>query len=210
MPRKKSDEPKISVLKKALRTLRMKECPPISKMKKVEVMAELDRHRGMEKKAFEDKNEATMMKATEQLKGVEAETMKRNTARKSSAKAMEGLRRVESETKERNTARKMMKASLPVVPEVMSESDKEEEMPSIKRSRRKNYVPKRIEPPPPPAPEPKKRKVRKAKGSVVAKAVEKIEEKKENAVEKAVRKARFVKGSQEAKDYMKSLRSKKK
>jgi hypothetical protein len=209
MPRKKSDEPKISVLKKALRTLRMKECPPISKMKKVDVMAELDKHRGIEKKAYEDKNEATMTKATEQLKGVEADTMKRNTARKSSAKAIEGLRRVESETKERNTARKMMKASLPVVPEVESESDKEE-MPSIKRSRRKNYTPKRIEPPPPPAPEPKKRKVRKAKGTAVAKAVEKIEEKKENALEKAVRKARFVKGSQEAKDYMKSLRSKKK
>jgi hypothetical protein len=206
MPRKKSDEPKISVLKKELRTLRLKECPPISKMKKVQVIAELDKHRGIIKKEYDDKNEATMTKATEQLRGVEADTMKRNTARKSSAKAMEGLRRVEAETKERNTARKMMKAELPVLSE--SESDKEEK-PSIKRSRRKDYVPKRIEPTPPPAPAPKKRKVRKAKGTAVAKAVDKIEE-KENAVEKAVRKARFVKGSEEAKAYMKSLRSRKK
>jgi len=205
MPRKKSDEPKISVLKKELRTLRLKECPPISKMKKVQVLAELDKHRGIIKKEYDEKNEATMTKATEQLRGIEADTMKRNTARKSSAKAMEGLRRVEAETKERNTARKMMKAELPILPE--SESD--EEKPSIKRSRRKDYVPKRIEPPPPPAPAPKKRKLRKAKGTAVAKAVDKIEE-KENAVEKAVRKARFVKGSEEAKAYMKSLRSKKK
>ena len=205
MPRKKSDEPKISVLKKELRTLRLKECPPISKMKKVQVIAELDKHRGIIKKEYDEKNEATMTKATEQLRGIEADTMKRNTARKSSAKAMEGLRRVEAETKERNTARKMMKAELPILPE--SESD--EEKPSIKRSRRKDYVPKRIEPTPPPAPAPKKRKLRKAKGTAVAKAVDKIEE-KENAVEKAVRKARFVKGSEEAKAYMKSLRSKKK
>lgn len=205
MPRKKSDEPKISVLKKELRTLRLKECPPISKMKKVQVLAELDKHRGIIKKEYDEKNEATMTKATEQLRGIEADTMKRNTARKSSAKAMEGLRRVEAETKERNTARKMMKAELPILPE--SESD--EEKPSIKRSRRKDYVPKRIEPTPPPAPAPKKRKLRKAKGTAVAKAVDKIEE-KENAVEKAVRKARFVKGSEEAKAYMKSLRSKKK
>ena len=207
MPRKKSDEPKISVLKKELRNLRLKECPPISKMKKMQVMAELDRHRGIVKKEYEDKNEKTMEKATEQLREVEAGTMKRNTARKSSAKAMEGLRRVEAETKERNMGRKMMKAEVPVMSE--SESDKEEEMPSIKRTRRKQLHPKRIPPPPPPAPEPKKRKSR-AKGSIVAKAVEKIEEKKENAVEKAVRKARFVKGSKEAKEYMKSLRSKKK
>ena len=205
MPRKKSDEPKISVLKKELRTLRLKECPPISKMKKVQVIAELDKHRGIIKKEYDEKNEATMTKATEQLRGIEADTMKRNTARKSSAKAMEGLRRVEAETKERNTARKMMKAELPVLPETESE----EEKPSIKRSRRKDYVPKRIEPTPPPAPAPKKRKLRKAKGTAVAKAVDKIEE-KENAVEKAVRKARFVKGSEEAKAYMKSLRSKKK
>ena len=43
MPRKKSFEPKIGEMKKELRALRLKECPPISKMKKAEVSAVLTR-----------------------------------------------------------------------------------------------------------------------------------------------------------------------
>ena len=113
MPRKKSFEPKIGALKKELRELRLKECPPITKMKKVEVKAELLRLRGekfMEKTSLP---EDTLSK----LKAVETETKGRNVARKeeaekvveavstlqkkvrgrkSTSKAMEGLKKVDS------------------------------------------------------------------------------------------------------------------
>ena len=112
MPRKKSNEPKIGALKKELRELRLKECPPITKMKKDQVKAELLRLRGEKHMERTSLPEETISK----LKEVEAETKGRNVARKeeaekvveavttlqkkvrgrkSSAKAMEGLKKVE-------------------------------------------------------------------------------------------------------------------
>lgn len=109
MPRKKSNEPKIGALKKELRELRLKECPPITKMKKEQVKNELVRLRGekhMEKTSLPEET-------IDKLKAVEEETKERNEARatigeavhnyvkkvkgrKSASKAMEGLKKVEN------------------------------------------------------------------------------------------------------------------
>ena len=71
MPRKKSLEPKIGAMKKELRMLRLKSCPPISKMKKAEVYNELNRLKGM-------KDLETRETAVEGLRKVESETKARN------------------------------------------------------------------------------------------------------------------------------------
>jgi hypothetical protein len=111
MPRKKSSEPKIGALKKELRELRVKECPPITKMKKEQVKAELLRLRGVKHMERTSLPEETLSK----LKMVESETKGRNEARatigeavhnfvkkvkgrKSASNAMEGLKKVDNES----------------------------------------------------------------------------------------------------------------
>lgn len=231
MPRKKSFEPKIGEMKKELRLLRLKECPPISKMKKAEVSTELMRLKGV-------KDETTRTTAVEGLRKVEAETKARNEermmegekvvkGRKNMAKALEGLRKVETETKERNTGRKKKAEAEKVEKGLESLKTTEKEMskkmkplmklPSVAEGdeamsegeekpkgakRRKNYVPKQI------APAPKPEKAKPKRGRPSKKIAEKMEvfDPKETPVEK---KKRFAKGSEEAKAYMASLRAKK-
>ena len=53
MPRRASDEPKINELKKQLRVLRLKECPPISKMRKAHVKEEIERLRAPKAEAMD-------------------------------------------------------------------------------------------------------------------------------------------------------------
>lgn len=203
MPRKKSFEPKIGEMKKELRALRLKECPPISKMKKAEVSVELARLKGV-------KDTETRETAVEGLRKVEAETKARNEVRKEEgeklvkgrknmiAKAMEGLSKTAEETKKKMKPLKKLPA-IDEGDEAMSESDREEGKGS---KRRKNYVPKRIPPPAKPVAEKPKR------GRPSKKIAEKMEvfEPKETPADK---KKRFQKGSAEAKAYMASLRAKK-
>lgn len=203
MPRKKSFEPKIGEMKKELRALRLKECPPISKMKKAEVHTELQRLKGV-------KDEETRTTAVEGLRKVEAETKARNEERKVEgekvvkgrknmiAKAMEGLSKTAEEIKKKSKPLKKL-PGISEEDESMSESDREE---GKGAKRRKNYVPKRIPPPAKPVAEKPKR------GRPAKKIAEKMEvfEPKETPAEK---KKRFEKGSAEAKAYMASLRAKK-
>ena len=204
MPRKKSHEPKIGEMKKELRMLRLKECPPISKMKKAEVHTELIRLKGI-------KDTETRETAVEGLRKVEVETKARNEVRKvegeekvakgrkNMAKALEGLRKVEEETKKKMKPLKKL-PGIAEGDEAMSESDEDES--KVKGAkRRKNYVPKHIAPPPKPVKEKPKR------GRPAKKIAEKMEvyEPSETPAEK---KKRFAKGSAEAKAYMASLRAK--
>lgn len=203
MPRKKSFEPKIGEMKRELRALRLKECPPISKMKKAEVSVELQRLKGV-------KDAETRETAVEGLRKVEAETKARNEVRKEEgetvvkgrknmiAKAMEGLSKTAEETKKKSKPLKKLPA-IDEGNEAMSESDKEEGMGA---KRRKNYVPKRIPPPAKPVPEKPKR------GRPAKKIAEKMSV-YEPAETPAEKKKRFAKGSEEAKAYMASLRAKK-
>lgn len=69
---------KVGELKKMLRQVREKECPPISKMKKAQVIAEI----GRVKEDIEVKKVARREKAVKQLRVVEADTKARNVARK--------------------------------------------------------------------------------------------------------------------------------
>ena len=69
---------KVGELKKMLRQVREKECPPISKMKKAQVIAEI----GRVKEDIEVKKVARREKAIKQLRVVEADTKARNVARK--------------------------------------------------------------------------------------------------------------------------------
>jgi hypothetical protein len=202
MPRKKSFEPKIGEMKKELRLLRLKECPPISKMKKAEVSVELMRLKGV-------KDEATRTTAVEGLRKVEEETKARNEVRKEEgekvvkgrknmiAKAMEGLSKTTEEIKKKSKPLKKLPA-IDEANEAMSESDTE----GKGSKRRKNYVPKRIEPPPKPVAEKPKR------GRPAKKIAEKMAV-YEPAETPAEKKKRFAKGSEEAKAYMASLRAKK-
>ena len=202
MPRKKSFEPKIGEMKKELRALRLKECPPISKMKKAEVSVELARLKGI-------KDTETRETAVEGLRKVEAETKARNEVRKEEgeklvkgrknmiAKAMEGLSKTTEEIKKKSKPLKKL-PGISEEDEAKSESDTE----GMGAKRRKNYVPKRIPPPAKPVAEKPKR------GRPAKKIAEKMEvfEPKETPAEK---KKRFEKGSAEAKAYMASLRAKK-
>jgi len=69
---------KVGELKKMLRQVREKECPPISKMKKAQVIAEI----GRVKEDIEVKKVAKREKAIKQLRVVEADVKARNVARK--------------------------------------------------------------------------------------------------------------------------------
>ena len=69
---------KISELKRHLREIRAAECPPISKMKKADVIAAIEGHHAGKAKANEERSK----KALEGLRKVEAETKARNVERK--------------------------------------------------------------------------------------------------------------------------------
>lgn len=74
----KMESMKVGQLKKMLREVRAKECPPIAKMKKAQVIAEI----GRVKEDVEVKQVAKREKAVKQLRVVEAETKARNVAKK--------------------------------------------------------------------------------------------------------------------------------
>jgi len=123
MPRKKSNEPKIGALKKELRELRLKECPPITKMKKAEVKVELLRLRGdkfMEKTSLPEET-------IDKLKAVEAETKERNVARKEEAeKVVEAVSTLQKKVRGRKSASKAMEGLKKVEPESKLEKERKE------------------------------------------------------------------------------------
>ena len=192
MPRVKVSGPKISQLKKELRELRSSECPPISKMKKAQVVEEIARLRVEKPAPKTSLPEETISK----LKMVEEETKKRNVARKSSAKALEGLRKVEAETKGRNKERKD-KHILEEFKKHMAElrkSREERDKAGTSSSYDDSFW----------AEKPKKRKLKKA----TKPKVESESESEQEAKIPVASKKRFEKGSAEAKAHMAELRAK--
>lgn len=123
MPRKKSNEPKIGALKKELRELRLKECPPITKMKKEQVKNELVRLRGEKHMERTSLPEETISK----LKAVEAETKGRNVARKEEAeKVVEAVSTLQKKVRGRKSASKAMEGLKKVEPETKLEKERKE------------------------------------------------------------------------------------
>jgi hypothetical protein len=105
---------KISELKKHLRELRMAACPPISKMKKADVIAAIESHHADKHKANVERSE----KALHGLRKVEAETSVRNAVRAEEAnktrvkKAVEHIEKVLEKPKKEKKERKTMAVSL--------------------------------------------------------------------------------------------------
>jgi hypothetical protein len=224
MPR--ATGPKISDLKKELRHLREKECPPISKMKKAQVLHELEKHKG---------HLSGLAKVVE-------ETKERNVERKKEHKreeAVHGLRKVEAETKERNAKRKTLSADEKYEKfkrdyAIAQEQERKDMEAGILPKGHIEYMEKmkKVKE----ASAPKKRKLRKAKveesesevevplydvkpkvsrkqahpKKYVAPEPEPAGPKKRKLNTPEAKKKRFEKGSAEAKEYMARLRNMKK
>lgn len=203
MPRVKSTGPKVGELKRKLRALRETECPPISKMKKEQVIREIEKLNSKHGEAHMAKSLPS--KAIEDLRKVEADFSKRREEQKKS-KAMEGLRQVEAPKhsvfakvnrtpeeqkkiledflKHQEETKKSREEKIKAGTSETMEEFWKDEKPKRRKVRKAKEAPA-------PAPEPEKPKRRKVKPAEA------------NA-------KRFEKGSQEAKDYMASIRAKRK
>ena len=113
---------KIGELKKMLREIRAKECPPISKMKKAQVVEEIARVQ----KGFEEKKEAVREKSMKQLRQVEADTKARNVARKKET-AEKVVKQIEEEASKKAPKEKKVVKSMAIALEEKVKSQKKDE-----------------------------------------------------------------------------------
>lgn len=109
---------KIGELKKMLREIRAKECPPISKMKKAQVVEEIARVQ----KGFEEKKEIVRDKSIKQLRQVEADTKARNVERKKET-AMKVAKQIEEEVAKKAPKEKKVVKSMVVALEEKKKKD---------------------------------------------------------------------------------------
>ena len=116
------DGKKIGELKKMLREIRAKECPPISKMKKAQVLAEIERVQ----KGFEEKKESVREKSMKQLREVEAQTKARNVERKKEA-AVKVAKQIEEEVAKKPAKEKRVVKSMAIALEEKVKGQKKEE-----------------------------------------------------------------------------------
>ena len=122
------DAKKVSQLKKMLREIRAKECPPISKMKKAQVVEEIARVQ----KGFEEKKEVVRDKSIKQLRQVEADTKARNVERKKET-AMKVAKQIEEEVaKKAPKEKKVVRAMVVALDEKVKSNKKEEPKMKIK------------------------------------------------------------------------------
>jgi hypothetical protein len=115
------DGKKVSELKKMLREIRMKECPPISKMKKAQVVDEIARVQ----KGFEEKKEVVRDKSMKQLREVEAQSKSRNMERKKES-ALKVAKQIEEEVAKKAPKEKKVVKSMVVALDEKIKSKKEE------------------------------------------------------------------------------------
>ena len=121
------DGKKVSELKKMLREIRMKECPPISKMKKAQVVDEIARVQ----KGFEEKKEVVRDKSMKQLREVEAQSKARNVERKKES-ALKVAKQIEEEVAKKAPKEKKVVKSMVVALDEKIKSKKEEPAMKIK------------------------------------------------------------------------------
>ena len=115
------EQRKIGELKKMLREIRAKECPPISKMRKAQVVDEISRVQ----KGFEEKKESVRDKSMKQLRQVEAETKARNVGRKQET-AEKIVKKIEEEAKKAPKEKKVVRSMAIALEEKVKEQKKEE------------------------------------------------------------------------------------
>lgn len=118
------EQRKIGELKKMLREIRAKECPPISKMKKAQVVDEIARVQ----KGFEEKKEAVRDKSMKQLREVEAQSKARNVERKKES-ALKVAKQIEEEVAKKAPKEKKIVKSMVVA---LEQKKKEEPVMKMK------------------------------------------------------------------------------